>query len=160
MSRRRIHPRHIRHARARRRPLRILLHVVDHAPEERHGARRIQIRHGPRGRRAPRRGAHQPLVPVHVRVRPAVAIAVVHHPPRVVEPVAVLQSDVGAVVMEGEGGGRRAPEGYALYHDVLGVRSEGEVGAGEVDGAHVAFDGDVLGVDEDGGEFRLWGFGE
>ena len=75
---------------------------------------------------------------------------IAYYPSRVVEPVAVLEGGVGSVLMEGEAGGGGAAEGDSFDQDVFGMGAEGEVGSGGVDGAHVAFDGDVFGVDEYG----------
>ena len=60
------------------------------------------------------------------------------------------------MMMEGEAGSGGTTKGNSFDEDVFGMGSKREVSAREVDGTHVAFDGDVFGIDEDVGEF---GFG-
>ena len=144
-----VHSRYVRDARTRSRPLGILLDVVDDASVERHAARGVEVGDGARGRR--RRAPPPAAVDAAsvASVAPPVR-AVPHRTARIVQPVAILHPDVGAVVVEGEAGGRRASEGDPAHQHVPRVRPEGQVRPRHVDRAHVALDRDVLGVHEYG----------
>jgi len=182
MPRRWIHPRHVGHSGSDVGPPRILPVIVDDASVKGHGRRGVEVGHGSgvggrvgigigigigivigRMVRSPRR-----LLPAPVGVVPPAVVPVVatgagavtaaasavppHDSPGIAQPITILERHLGAVMMKGQTARGGAPEGDSPHCDAFGVRAEGEVGVRRADGAVAAFEDEVFGVEEEGGE--------